>query len=335
MEAQVAIIGAGPVGLFAAFQAGVLGMSAVLVDATTKIGGQCAALYPQKPIYDIPAYPEIKGQTLIDNLLLQLKPFDVQYRMGSPAVSIEKRDREFVITNENGTIITAKTVVVAAGSGVFGHSRLPIDGASDYENTSLFYHVDDTSIFADRKVAIAGGGDSALDWAIELSNVASVVHLIHRREKFRAMPSKLAKLESLMQNDKVKLVAPYQIVDLVGSAKRISKVRVRSLDGHVQEIETDYLLAFFGLRSNLEHVANWGLSLDLGRIPVAQDTMETCIEGIFAIGDVASYPRKLKLILCGFSEAALAMHKAYEYVYPGHALHFEHSTSRKVFNNGI
>jgi thioredoxin reductase (NADPH) len=328
---DVAIIGAGPVGLFAVFECGMLKMRCHVFDALDMAGGQCAALYPEKPIYDIPGYPQIGAAELIDRLAEQAAPFHPVYHLGHAVETITPSgDGGFVVTNASGTRVTARAVVIAAGVGAFGPNRPPLDGLADYEGKSVFYLVRRREDFRGKRVVIAGGGDSAVDWVLSLAEVAARVMVIHRRAKFRAAPESAARLQRLADEGRIDLVIPYQLHGLEGAGGQLSHVVVADLDGATRRLEADALLAFFGLAMNLGPIAQWGLTLERHHIVVDPATGETSQPGIFAIGDIATYKNKLKLILSGFAEAAMAVHAIYPRVHPGEALHFEYSTTKGV-----
>jgi thioredoxin reductase (NADPH) len=330
-ETDVAIVGAGPVGLFAVFECGMLRMRCHVVDTLPAPGGQCSALYPEKPIYDIPGYPEIEAQTLIDRLAAQAAPFQPTYHLGQQVVRLEQFEGVgFALGTSAGVTIRAKAVILAAGAGAFGPNRPPLAGIERYEGTSVFYLVGRRDAFAGKRVVIAGGGDSAVDWALSLAMVAAKVMVVHRRPKFRAAPESAAKLQALADDGVIDLVVPYQLEALEGEDGRLSAVIVADLDGGIRRLEADILLPFFGLSMELGPIADWGLALDRRHVVVEPATAATSVPGIFAIGDIVTYPGKLKLILSGFAEAAQAAHAAFPLVHPGAALHFEYSTSKGV-----
>lgn len=329
-QTDIVIIGAGPVGLFAIFEAGMLKMRAHVVDTLDFTGGQCTALYPEKPIYDVAGFPSIEAAGLIENLMQQAAPFSPTYHLGQQVVKLDKAGENWKVTTSKGTEIETKAIVIAAGCGAFGPNRPPLAGLEEYEGKSVFYLVGKREEFRGKRVVIAGGGDSAVDWAISLSEVAAKVMVVHRRPKFRAAPESEAKLKALADSGKIELVVPYQLHGLEGANGQLSKVIVSDLDNNTKALEADVLLPFFGLAMELGPIADWGLGLHMNHIEVAADTMATSQPGIFAIGDIATYPGKLKLIVCGFSEAAMAMHAAYKKVHPDVALHFEYSTTKGV-----
>lgn len=328
---DVVIIGAGPVGLFAVFEAGMLKMQAHVVDALEVIGGQCAALYPEKPIYDIPAHPSILAQDLVDKLAEQVAPFSPTYHLGQTVDKVEELAAGgFTVTTSKNTVINCKAVIIAAGCGAFGPNRPPLENLAKYEGKSVFYMVGKREDFRGKKVVIAGGGDSAVDWAISLSELTEKLYIIHRRAKFRASPETSARLAELAEAGKIELVTPYQLDSLEGENGKLSKVIVATMDGEKKSLDADILLPFFGLSMELGAIANWGLNLENSHIAVTSHNMATNITGVFAIGDIATYEGKLKLILAGFAEAAQAAHAAHKIVRPDEVLHFEYSTTSGV-----
>lgn len=337
-KTDVTIIGAGPVGLFTIFECGMMTLKCHVIDALSEVGGQCRALYPEKPIYDIPAYPNILAGELIDKLEAQAAPFDPTYHLGQRVESVEKLPQidaegyRFIVTTNMGTQIKTKVIVIAAGVGAFGPNKPPLEGIDDFENTSVHYFVRYKETYRDKNIVIAGGGDSAIDWALSLTELANKVYVVHRRAKFRAAPDSIGKLHTLAQNkpDKLELVTPYQLDSLKGEHGQITHVGVKTLEGQERLLEADYLLPFFGLATNLGPIATWGLALDKTNISTDPTTSATSEEGIYAVGDVATYENKLKLILCGFSEAAFAAHSARSLIYPERTFHFEYSTTSGV-----
>ena len=327
MQTDVAIIGAGPIGIFSAFQAGMLGMKSCIIDSLEVAGGQCSALYPEKPIYDIPACPEILAQGLVDNLLKQASTFNPQYLFSRQVTALKKEEGQFVLSTSTGDIIKAKTVLIAAGAGCFGPNRPPLKNIESYEDKSVFYLVSKRNKFAGKKVLIAGGGDSAIDWALSLSSIAEVT-IVHRRAKFRAAPASIKKMNELVNVEKINLVTNFQLSGLEGKNGVLYRVILSDLDGNKKSIDTDILLPFFGLAQNLGPLQEFGLDIKGHHIISNQPNYETNIPGIYAIGDVATYDGKLKLILSGFAEAASALHHSYARVFDGKALHFEYSTTK-------
>src|SRR5229473_2129931 len=327
---DVAIIGAGPVGLFAVFECGMLEMGCHLFGALPTPGGQCAALYPEKPIYDIPGYPRIAAAELVERLSEQAAPFAPTFHLGQPVSRLAAGESGFVVENLAGQRVAARAVVIAAGAGAFGPNRPPLPGIEEFEEKSVFYLVRRREDFRGRRVVIAGGGDSAVDWALSLAEVADRVMVVHRRAKFRAAPQSAAQLQRLADDGRIELVIPYQLHALEGAEGQLSAVVVADLAGRTRRLAADCLLPFFGLATDLGPLAAWQLDLDQHRISVDPATCATSRPGIFAIGDIAAYPGKLKLILSGFAEAALAAHAIHPLVHPGEALHFEYSTMKGV-----
>lgn len=331
MQTDIVIIGAGPSGLFTAFQAGMLGMKSVIIDALETPGGQCAALYPEKPIYDIPAYPSILAQDLVDKLLAQIKPFDTTIMLEQQVNSLEEKNGIFEIGTSKGHLVAAKAVIIAAGAGAFGPNKPPLTDIEQFEGKSVFYFVPKKDRFASKKIVIAGGGDSAVDWAISLSEIAQVT-LVHRRPKFRAAPASVAQLHKLATAGRIELVVNYQLDSLVGVDGNLSEVVVADLDGNKKRLQADILLPFFGLAQKLGPLLEFGLDSKSNHIKVDLPYYETSRPGIYAVGDVATYEGKLKLILTSFAEAAGALHHAYKRVFDGKALHFEYSTTKCADN---
>jgi thioredoxin reductase (NADPH) len=328
IKTDVVIIGAGPIGLFAVFELGLLDMKTHLIDILDKIGGQCAELYPEKPIYDIPGIPFTSAQGLVDGLMEQIKPFNPQFHLNEMVDKVEKiGDPLFRVTTDQGKEFECKVVVIAAGGGSFQPKRPPIPGVEPYEGKSLFYSVRKMEAFRDKRVLIVGGGDSALDWTLNLAPIARHLTLVHRRSEFRAAPDSVNKMLSLVGEGKIDFVLG-QVTSLQGDQGQLTKAMVKTNDGSVMDLACDMLLPFFGLTMKLGPVANWGFELKNNElIPVETAAFETSTPGIFAIGDINWYPGKLKLILSGFHEGALMAQKAYHYVYPEKRLVFQYTTS--------
>ena len=330
IKTDVLIVGAGPVGLFAVFEFGLLDLRAHLVDILSMPGGQCAELYPEKPIYDIPGFPIVTGQALVDNLLEQSRPFAPQFHHGEMVATLEPIGTPeaplFHVTTDAGTAFETKIVVIAAGGGSFQPKKPPIAGIEAYENSSVFYAVRKMDAFAGRRVLIVGGGDSALDWALNLQPVASRVTVLHRRDAFRAAPHSVNAMRAHVAAGAMDLEIG-QVTALQGEGGRLSGVTVRHDDGTTTDVGCDAMLPFFGLTMKLGPVADWGLNLHENLIPVDTQKFETSVPGIFAIGDINTYPGKLKLILSGFHEAALAAQRVHRYVYPDKKLTFQYTTS--------
>ncbi|MCC6888536.1 MAG: NAD(P)/FAD-dependent oxidoreductase [Hyphomicrobiales bacterium] len=328
IKTDVLIIGAGPCGLFAVFELGLLDMKAHLVDILDKIGGQCAELYPEKPIYDIPGIPMCTAQGLVDDLLKQIKPFEPQFHLQEMVESIEKIGNPlFLVTTDQGKVFECKVVVIAAGGGSFQPKRPPIKGIEAYEDTSVFYSVRKMEQFRGKRVLIVGGGDSALDWTLNLAPLAGQLTLVHRRDQFRAAPDSVNKMMALVNEKKIDFVMG-QVIALDGADGQVRKATVKRNDGSAVDIACDAIMPFFGLTMKLGPIAKWGIALkDDAFIPVNTENFETSVPGIFAIGDINWYPGKLKLILCGFHEGALMAQKAHRYVYPDKKLTFQYTTS--------
>jgi thioredoxin reductase (NADPH) len=322
------IIGAGPIGLFAVFELGLLDMKAHLIDILDKIGGQCAELYPEKPIYDIPGIPYISAQGLVEGLLQQIKPFAPQYHLNEMVETVEKiGDPLFHVKTDQGKEFISKVVVIAAGGGSFQPKRPPIPGIEPYEGKSVFYAVRKMEAFRHKRILVVGGGDSALDWTLNLAPLAKHLTLLHRRSEFRAAPDSVNKMMALAGEGKIDFVLG-QVTSLAGTDGQISHAVVKTNDGSTFDIACDVVLPFFGLTMKLGPVANWGFELKNNElIPVDTASFETSVPGIFAIGDINWYPGKLKLILSGFHEAALMAQKAHRYVHPDKRLVFQYTTS--------
>ena len=331
METDVAIVGAGPAGLFAVFECGMLKLSSVLVDALGEVGGQCAALYPEKPIYDIPAHPAVAAGELVAQLERQIAPFGAPRLLNRRVVGLAGQAGAFTLRTDRGDEILARAVLIAAGAGAFGPNRPPLEGLEAFEATgAVQYYVRRREDFRGKRVVIAGGGDSAVDWALSLKDVAARVMVVHRRAKFRAAPDSAAQLDAAASAGAVEMVIPYQLHALHGANGRLGAVEVADLEGATRRLDADVLLPFYGLSTDLGPVAEWGLELERHHLRVNPATCETSLPGVFAIGDVVTYPGKLKLILQGFSEAAMAAHAIHPIARPGEALHFEYSTSKGV-----
>jgi len=328
IKTDVLIIGAGPCGLFAVFELGLLDMKAHVIDILDKIGGQCAELYPEKPIYDIPGIPYCTAQGLVDQLMAQIKPFGAQFHLQEMVETIEKiGDPLFRVKTDAGKQFEAKVVVIAAGGGSFQPKRPPIPGIEAYEEKSVFYSVRKMEQFRGKRLLIVGGGDSALDWTLNLAPIASHLTLLHRRDQFRAAPDSVNRMMALAGEGKIDFVLG-QVSALEGKGGQITKAIVKRNDNSEFHIACDALLPFFGLTMKLGPVANWGIKLKDGElIPVDTASFETSVPGIFAIGDINWYPGKLKLILSGFHEGALMAQKAHHYCFPGKRLVFQYTTS--------
>jgi thioredoxin reductase (NADPH) len=333
IKTDVLIIGAGPVGLFAVQQLGLIGLKAEVVDNLDKIGGQCIELYPDKPIYDIPAIPECTGETLTENLLEQIKPFKTNFHLNERVQEISKEQNNWKITTSGSKTFLAPNIIIAAGVGSFEPRKFSIKEAEKFENNGVFYSIKDKSIFKNKKVCIFGGGDSALDWAIELSKFADVT-LLHRREEFRGAEHSATLARKFEKEGKLKIKTPFQINSIEGDNK-VTGITVKSEKGKVEKIPTDCVLGFFGLIMKLGPILDWGLNLDNKTIPVNTENFQTNKEGIFAIGDICTYPGKLKLILSGFHEGALAARGCFKLARPNEKYRFEFTTTSKTLQERI
>ena len=327
IKTDVLVIGAGPVGLFAVQQLGLIGLKAEVVDNLDKIGGQCIELYPDKPIYDIPAIPECTGESLTKSLLEQIKPFKTNFNLNERVQEISKEKNNWKIITSKGKIFIAPNVIIAGGVGSFEPRKFQIAGVEKFENKGVFYSIKDKNYFKNKKVCIFGGGDSALDWAIELSKFAEVI-LVHRRNEFRGAGHSAEIVRKLEKEGKLKIKTPFQINSIEGQDK-VNAINIKNDDGKVEKITTDFVLGFFGLIMKLGPIAEWGLNLEKKSIPVNTENFQTNKEGIFAIGDICTYPGKLKLILSGFHEGALAARACFKLAKPDEKYRFEYTTTSK------
>lgn len=319
IQTDIAIIGAGPVGLFAIFEAGLLKMRCHLIDYLPQVGGQLSEIYPKKPIYDIPGFPSVGAQELVDNLMEQAKPFSPTFTLGERIEELERRSHaDFLLTTNLGTKIEAKAVVIAGGLGVFEPRKPAVEGLEQFENgKGVNYMVLDPEKFRDQKVVLAGGGDSALDWTIFLADIVSELTLVHRSESFRGAPDSVSKVMELAEKKKINLVLNTNLTSVAGNGKLQSVTMEHSKTKDVSIIETDHLIPLFGLSPKLGPIEKWGLNIEKNAIVVNTDDYSTGVDGIWAIGDINTYTNKLKLILCGFHEAALMSHSVYKYINPG------------------
>jgi thioredoxin reductase (NADPH) len=328
IKTDTLIIGAGPVGLFCVHQLGIIGLKCEVVDNLDKIGGQCIELYPDKPIYDIPAVPECTGEELTENLIEQIKAFKTNFYLNERVEELKKVEKNWFIKTNKGTEFEASSIIIAAGVGSFEPRKFPTKEIEKYEGKQILYSIKDKKIFRDKTVTIFGGGDSALDWAIELSNTSKVI-LVHRRDEFRGMQASIDKVNQLKKEGKIEVYTKYQL-DSVSGNEKLESINIKHDDDSVKEIKTNYVLGFFGLIMKLGPIAEWGLNLDKKTIPVNTENFETNKEGIFAIGDICSYPGKLKLILSGFHEGALAARGCFKYAKPNEKYRFEFTTASKT-----
>jgi len=327
IKTDVLVIGAGPVGLFAIHQLGIIGLKAEVVDNLDKIGGQCIELYPDKPIYDIPGIPECTGKELTESLLEQIKPFKTNFHLNERVQAISKEKENWKITTNKNKIFVAPNIIIAGGVGSFEPRKFPIKDIEKFENKSIFYSIKDKNYFKNKKVCIFGGGDSALDWAIELSKISEVT-LVHRRNEFRGAEHSITKVKKLKKEGKIKIKTPFQINSIEGK-NSISEITIKDENNKIEKIKTDYVLGFFGLIMKLGPIAEWGLNLDRKTIPVNTENFQTNKKGIFAIGDICTYPGKLRLILSGFHEGALASRACFKLARPNEKYRFEFTTTSK------
>lgn len=326
IETNILIIGAGPVGLFTVFEAGLLKLKCHLIDSLPEPGGQLKEIYPKKPIYDIPGYPSVLAGELVDNLMEQIKPFNPTFTLGERAESIEKQaDGSFLVTSNKGTVIKANVIAIAAGLGCFEPRKPPLSNITDFEDKGVEYIIKDPSIYKDKRVVVAGGGDSALDWTIILADIAKEVTLVHRRESFRGALDSVEKVVELDKQGKVKLITNAQVVGLEG-ADQLDRVLIKHKEMGDISKEVDHFIPLFGLSPKLGPIANWGLNVTKNAIEVDTLDYSTNIPGIYAIGDINTYEGKLKLILCGFHEGTLMVQSAFKYIYPDKKLSFKYTT---------
>ena len=321
------IIGAGPTGLFAVHQLGIIGLKCEVIDNLDRAGGQCIELYPDKPIYDIPAIPECTGEELTNSLLKQIKPFKVGFHLGQRVEEIKQENNLWILTTNKGSIFSAPNVIIAGGVGSFEPRKLALEEAKKFESKQIFYSITNKDLFQNKKIAIFGGGDSALDWALELSKSNEII-LIHRRNEFRGAVHTLKEIKKKEKEGKILIKTPYNLKSIDGD-KIMTGIEIENEDGKLEKIKTDYILSFFGLIMKLGPIAEWGLNIDKKTIPVNTETFQTNKEGIFAVGDICNYPGKLKLILSGFHEAALAARACFKRAKPNETYRFEFTTASK------
>ena len=333
IKTDALIIGAGPTGLFTAHQLKLIGLSCEIVDNLDKIGGQCIELYPDKPIYDIPAIPECTGEELTKNLINQIKTFNIPIHLGERVDEVKKEKDNWLVKTNTGKAFTTPNVIIAGGVGSFEPRKFPPKECEKFENQSIFYSVKNKKLFEGKSVSIFGGGDSALDWAVELSKT-SKVHLIHRREDFRGAQSTVDKVHKLAKSGQINLYTKYQLTNVNGK-NSLESIDIKNDDGETITINTDYALGFFGLIMQLGPIANWGLNIDKKTIEVDTEKFETNQKGIYAVGDICNYPGKLKLILSGFHEGALAARACFKLARPNEKYRFEFTTSSKTIKNRL
>ena len=327
------IIGAGPTGLFTAHQLKLIGLNCEIVDNLDKIGGQCIELYPDKPIYDIPAVPECTGEELTNNLINQLKPFDIKFHLNERVDEVKKDNSNWIVKTNNGKSFSTPNVIIAGGVGSFEPRKFAPKECEKFENKSIFYSVKDKNIFKGKTVTIFGGGDSALDWAVELSK-NSTVNLVHRRDEFRAAQATVDKVHELKKAGKINLFTKYQMTGVKGNGK-LEGIDIKHDNEKIKNIKTDYVLGFFGLIMQLGPIAKWGLNINKKTIEVDTERFETNQKGIYAVGDICTYPGKLKLILSGFHEGALAARACFKLARPNEKYRFEFTTSSKTIKDRL
>ena len=327
INTDVLVVGAGPTGIFCVHQLGIIGLKCEVVDNLDKIGGQCIELYPDKPIYDIPAIPECTGEELTNSLVKQIKPFKTNFHLNERVQEVKKQENHWIVKTNKAKEFKVSSIIIAGGVGSFEPRKFSVKECEKFDGKNIFYSIKDKNIFKNKAISIFGGGDSALDWAIELSE-NSKVQLIHRRDEFRGAQSSVKKLKDLNKQGKVEILTKYQLNSVEGD-KKIKSISIKHDDGSIKKIQTNYVLGFFGLIMQLGPIANWGLNLDKKHIPVNTENFETKQKGIFAIGDICMYPGKLKLILSGFHEGALAARGCFKYARPDEKLRFEFSTTSK------
>ncbi len=319
------IIGAGPTGLFTAHQLKLIGLNCEIIDNLDKIGGQCIELYPDKPIYDIPAVPECTGEELTNNLINQLKPFDIKFHLSERVEEVKKEEDNWLVKTNKGTAFLTPNIIIAGGVGSFEPRKFSPKECEKFEDKSLFYSIKDKKIFKGKIVSIFGGGDSALDWAVELSKVCNI-NLIHRRDEFRGAKATVDKVHELVKTGKINLFTKYQMTAVNGSEK-LESIDIKHDSEETKNLKTDYVLGFFGLKMQLGPIANWGLNIDKKKIEVDTEKFETNQKGIYAVGDICNYPGKLKLILSGFHEGALAARACFKLARPNEKYRFEYTTT--------
>ena len=333
IKTDVVIIGAGPTGLFCAHQLGIIGLKCEIVDNLDKIGGQCIELYPDKPIYDIPAVPECTGEELTNNLIEQIKPFNFNFHLNDRVQELKNENNKWIVKTSNGKEFETPNVVIAGGVGSFEPRKFPVKDCEKFENQSIFYSIKNKKIFEGKTISIFGGGDSALDWAVELSK-NSKVNLIHRRDDFRGAQATVDKIHQLAKEGKINLFTKFQMTAIKGEDK-LESIDIKSDDEEIKTLKTDYALGFFGLIMQLGPIANWGLNIDKKTIEVDTEKFETNQKGIYAVGDICSYPGKLKLILSGFHEGALAARACFKLARPNEKYRFEFTTSSKTIKDRL
>ena len=335
IKTDALIIGAGPTGLFTAHQLKLIGLDCEIVDNLDKIGGQCIELYPDKPIYDIPAIPECTGEELTNGLIDQLKPFDIKFHLNERVEEVKNNNGKWEVKTNKGTSFNTPNIIIAGGVGSFEPRKFAPKDCEKFEDKSIFYSIKDKKIFKDKTVSIFGGGDSALDWTVELASIAKSITLVHRRDKFRGSPNTENQMRKLAEAKKVNLRTPYVIEDLIGDEK-ISGVRIRNFETQeIVEEECEEILFLFGLNKKIGPLVDWNLDLNNKKISVNTENFQTNLKGVFAVGDINDYPGKLDLILCGFHETTLAVQKAYQRCFPGEKVPFGYTTSNNKLHEKL
>ena len=327
IKTDTLIVGAGPVGIFAVHQLGIKGLNCQVVDNLDRIGGQCIELYPDKPIYDIPAIPACTGKELTNNLLKQIEPFKTTFHLNERVNEVSNENGQWKVKTSKNKVFLSPNIIIAGGVGSFEPRKISLNDAEKYENKNIFYSVNDKNKFKGKNVVIFGGGDSALDWTLELSKIANIT-LVHRRDEFRGAPHTLSEIKKLEKKGKLAVKTKYQINSIEGNSS-IKSITIKNDDGKIEKIETDYILGFFGLIMQLGPIAQWGLNMDRKTIKVNTENFQTNKKGIFAIGDICSYPGKERLILSGFHEAALASVECFKRARPNEKYRFQFTTSSK------
>ena len=336
VKTDVVIVGAGPCGLFQVFELGLLGLKAELVDSIRQAGGQCTELYPDKPIYDIPAIPVCSGEELTDALIKQIEPFNCGMHLGEEVAVVRKNDDgTFFLETNKGTKLQAKAVVVAGGVGSFQPRQLRVPGAEEYAGITLHYRVQDAKQFAGKRLAILGGGDSALDWVLELADIAKHITLVHRRDEYRAVPASVEKMRNLVADGKMDVIENAKATTIEGENGVVTSITIQAKDGDAIDVATDHVLVFFGLAPKLGPIAEWGLDINRKTINVDTEKFETSEPGIYAIGDISFYPGKKKLILCGFHEAALAAFAIKQRLEPDKKVHLQYTTTSPIMHERL
>jgi thioredoxin reductase (NADPH) len=333
IKTDAIIIGAGPTGLFAVHQLGIIGLKCEIIDNLDRSGGQCIELYPDKPIYDIPAIPKCTGEELTNGLLKQIEPFKAGFHLGQRVEEIKKENNFWTLKTNKGNIFSAPNIIIAGGVGSFEPRKLTLKEAEKFEGSQIFYSVTNKAIFQNKKISIFGGGDSALDWALELSK-SNEITLIHRRTEFRGAAHTLSEIKQKEKEGKIIIKTPYNLKSIEGE-KKMSGIEIEHEDGKLEKIKTDYILSFFGLVMKLGPIADWGLNIEKKNIPVNTKNFQTNKEGIFAVGDICTYPGKLKLILSGFHEAALAARACFKRAKPNETYRFEFTTASKNIHDRL